>query len=93
VSEISLLGLLGSAPVGYALYLYNGRIGFQIAANGTWWNFIPANTGGAANGDWHHLAATIARGSTNVITLYVDGYFVNQWDASVVVAPFILVWP
>jgi hypothetical protein len=74
----------GTAAVrGYALYLYHGKLAFQLAANNTWWNVGATGSGSGlgqefvADGLFHHVAVVVDRdvNSTNVDTVafYVDG--------------------
>ena len=64
---------------GYELYLFNGRLGFQIA-DGTSQNF-GAPTGTLTDGNWHFVAATVNRSLGTVGgTLYVDGAAVLTFD-------------
>jgi hypothetical protein len=79
----------GPTPLGYVLFLVNGRLGFQMA-NGVG-SVICAptptpgvscvNYGGTgpnvADGQWHHVAAVVDRAdTTNGVRLYVDGNLV-----------------
>ncbi len=74
----------GSAAVkGYAMYLYNGYLSFQIAANSTWWNIgtSPNPAGFVADGLYHHVAVVVDRdiGSStqDTIAFFVDGQLVG----------------
>ncbi len=66
-----------SGPIGYYLYLYDGRLGFQMA-NGTHENYISPSPN-VADGQWHFIAVTVQRlcsritGVVLVGHLYVDG--------------------
>jgi hypothetical protein len=78
----------GPAPQGYSLYLYNGRLGFQMA-NGVGSglctptpqsghacvNYVaPQTSPNVADGQWHHVAAVVDRANASSgVRLYVDG--------------------
>lgn len=68
-----------NAIAGYHLYLLNGYLSFQIAANSNWWNVgtSPQPAGFVADGLFHHIAAVIDRApsspNANTIAFYVDG--------------------
>ena len=60
---------------GYALFVSNGRLGIQLADGGAgagFTNYIAPNPM-IANGDWHHVAAIVTRGSATGGTLMVNG--------------------
>lgn len=72
---------------GYALYLYNGKLGFQLADDmaglspicdsGPPFTANCTNYGSTspnvADGQWHHVAVTVQRTGSPTVTLYVDG--------------------
>jgi hypothetical protein len=64
------------APRGYSMFLFNGRLGLQMADQlpppGGWTNYIAPSQGGLANPGWHFVAATVKR-ATGGGTLWVDG--------------------
>jgi hypothetical protein len=78
----------GPTPQGYALFLVNGRLGFQMA-NGAGSsicaptpkpgyacvNYVaPPTSPNVADGQWHHVAAVVDRANaTSGVRLYVDG--------------------
>lgn len=62
----------GGNVTGYAMYLSNGRLGFQIASN-VWANFIATTLPLVNDGRCHHVAAVVRRGNPNTIKLFVDG--------------------
>jgi hypothetical protein len=76
----------GPTPLGYSLFLANGRLGFQMA-NGVGSSICaPTPTSGVAcvnyvatapnvaDGQWHHVAAVVDRANaTSGVRLYVDG--------------------
>jgi uncharacterized repeat protein (TIGR01451 family) len=76
----------GPTPLGYSLFLANGRLGFQMA-NGVGSSICaPTPTPGVAcvnyvatapnvaDGQWHHVAAVVDRAdATSGVRLYVDG--------------------
>lgn len=55
---------------GYHLYLWRGHPGLQLA-DGRYKNFTAAPV--IADGQWHHLAVTVDRDSTDGIRWYLDG--------------------
>jgi hypothetical protein len=77
----------GPTPLGYSLFLVNGRLGFQMA-NGVGSpscaptptpghacvNYVAPTTSNVADGQWHHVAAVVDRAdATSGVRLYVDG--------------------
>ena len=78
----------GPTPLGYSLFLANGRLGFQMA-NGVGSstctsaptsgvacvNYVaPTTSPNVADGQWHHVAAVVDRANTTTgVRLYVDG--------------------
>jgi len=77
---------------GYMFFIFDGRLGFQLAdragssicsnaPTSSCTNFIaPATTQLVNDGRWHHVAVTVARGVTNGGVLYVDGTVVLPFD-------------
>jgi hypothetical protein len=63
------LGQAGSL-IGYHFYLYNGRLGVQLADFG-YANYISDLF--VADGVWHHVAVTVERSAPNGIRFYADG--------------------
>jgi uncharacterized repeat protein (TIGR01451 family) len=79
---------------GYAFYLFNGQLGFQLADDmaglsqicdagppftANCTNYVsPADV---ADGNWHHVAVTVQRTGTPKVKLYVDGVVVLTRDA------------
>ena len=63
--------LSGSNVTGYALYLYNGKVSFELA-DGTLLDWL-ALSADLRNGQWHHIAVTIVRNSATGGRVYVDG--------------------
>jgi hypothetical protein len=60
----------GPTLLGFQLFAYSGRIGFQMA-DGPWSNFIAPT---AVSGDtWHFVAVTVQRNSPTGGRIYVDG--------------------
>ncbi|GEM_PF-2267567 len=67
---------------GYALFVSNGRLGIQLADGGAgagFTNYV-ATSPMIADGDWHHVAAIVTRGSATGGTLFVDGAIVLTFD-------------
>ncbi|HEY2091588.1 MAG TPA: LamG-like jellyroll fold domain-containing protein [Thermoanaerobaculia bacterium] len=87
-----------SNPVlGYSFFLFDGRLGVQMADRPTlppfcssdntasactnW--FAPVGSPSAADGQWHHVAVTVDRDTTAGGVLYVDGVPVLHFDPTV----------
>ncbi len=76
-----------SAIAGYELYLFNGYLSFQVAANSSWWNVgtAPNPAGFVADGLFHHVAVVVDRASSspnfNKLSFYVDGQQVGTLHA------------
>ena len=62
---------------GYHLYLFNGRLGFQMGGGGTFENYVAPSAGpqfvNVADGKWHFIAVTASRCLAARGRLYVDG--------------------
>jgi concanavalin A-like lectin/glucanase superfamily protein/beta-propeller repeat-containing protein/slime mold repeat-containing protein len=91
-----LLDKRDALPRGYSFYLNNGRLGFQMAdasgggcfcspdASSPCTNFnAPAGSPNVADGNWHHVAVTVRRSSTDGGHLYVDGDVVLTFNPTV----------
>ena len=63
--------LASGSVTGYALYLFNGQLGVQLA-DGTLLDFLSLSAD-LRDGQWHHVAATIVRNSATGGKAYVDG--------------------
>ena len=86
-----------SVPVGYTLFLLDGRLGFQMGdgstancncssdpATSTCTNFVEsAANPNRADGAWHHVAVTVNRGSTTGGHLYVNGMLVSTFNPTI----------
>jgi hypothetical protein len=59
-----------STPTGYAFSVLGGNLVLQMA-DGTWTNY--QSTLLVADGNWHHVAATVDRDVNNGLKLYVNG--------------------
>lgn len=77
--------------IGYSMYLYQGNLSFQLAdGNGAntcaclptraCTNYGPGAVAFVADGQWHHVAVTVNRGSTTGGSFYVDGAFVASFN-------------
>jgi len=68
------------AATGYSLFLYNGKLAFQLG-DGTFFNYISLGSS-LQDGLPHHVAVTVDRAtnSTTGGTLYVDGAMVLIFD-------------
>lgn len=62
---------------GFLLFVYEGRIGFQMA-DGSYSNFV-SNTA-VANGAWRHVAVTVDRDAAQGGRIYVDSALVHTFD-------------
>ena len=82
---------LATGVVGYSMYLYQGRLHFQLAdGNGgntcsclptrACTNYGTGAPGFVADGLWHHVAVTVNRTSNLGGTFYVDGAFVSNFN-------------
>jgi len=85
-----------TVPVGYVLFLYNGRLGLQLGdrpgsgvcssnnAVSACTNWIaPAGWPNAADNQWHHVAASVRRNSSTGGRLYVDGWLVLVFNPTI----------
>lgn len=61
---------IGKQYYGYSLFLYNGKLGLQLA-DGTPYNY-GSNLTVPADGQWHFVAVTIDRNNTNGGTFYLS---------------------
>jgi hypothetical protein len=65
--------LISGANVnGYVVYLYNGKLGFQLGVGGSGLDATDLSAD-LRNGQWHHIAITVARTSVTGGKAYVDG--------------------
>ena len=64
--------IAGSNVTGYVVYLFNGRLGFQLGVGGAGQDAINLS-GDPRDGQWHHIAITVARTSATGGKGYVDG--------------------
>jgi hypothetical protein len=73
-------GASGSQATGYTLFLFEGRLAFQLG-DGTFFNYIsPSSLPDLWDGTWHHVAVTVDRTSATGGSLYVDGAVVLTFD-------------
>ena len=67
-----------SSPIlGYHLFLYNGRLGLQLADSSGYANYV-STTAVPADNQWHLIAVTVARTSHTGGVWYLDGYQIDQ---------------
>ena len=66
-------------PTGYSFYLYNGKIGVQLADPHDYGNFISSMAVPADN-QWHMVAVTVVRNSTTGGTWYLDGAPIGNFN-------------
>ncbi len=69
---------LGGAYHGYSFFLFNGRLGLQMA-DGSYANFL-APSSVPADGNWHHVAVVVSRHAALGGIFYVDGLPVSTFD-------------
>ena len=62
----------GANVTGYVIYLYNGKLGFQLGVGGSGQDAIDLSAD-LRNGQWHHIAITVDRDSATGGKAYVDG--------------------
>jgi hypothetical protein len=66
--------------IGYFLFLYNGRLAFQLG-DGTFFNYISDSSWPDLRDEaWHHVAVTVDRNSATGGNLYVDGAVVLNFN-------------
>jgi len=69
----------GSNPVGYYLFAFGGNLAFELGdGQPQLWHVSPGPN--VADGNWHHVAATVDRLSQSGGRLYVDGALVHTFD-------------
>ena len=69
----------GNTPVGYYLFVFGGKLGFEIGdGQPQLWHL--SNAPVISDGQWHHVAVTVDRSSTTGGNLYVDGVQVHGFD-------------
>lgn len=73
---------VGASVTGYAMFISGGKLGLQLAS-GPSQNFVANLLPSIDDGQCHHVAATVIRGSPNQIRLYVDGAFQAFTNSSV----------
>ena len=70
---------LVTGPVnGYVVYLYLGQLGFQLA-DGTATDYLGLSPD-LRDGQWHHVAITVARASATGGNAYVDGVLTGTFN-------------
>jgi Concanavalin A-like lectin/glucanases superfamily len=69
----------GSNPVGYYLSVFGGTLAFELGDGQP--SLLHVSPGPViSDGNWHHVAVTVDRGSTTGGRLYVDGAPVHTFD-------------
>ncbi len=68
----------GGSYFGYSFFLYNGRLGVQIA-DGQYANYL-APTPVPTDGNWHHVAVVVSRHAALGGIFVVDGFPVSTFD-------------
>lgn len=59
--------------VGYEVFLYNGKLGFQLADGSGFSNYVAFGGPNVGDGNWHLIAVTVQRSNVAGLKLYVDG--------------------
>lgn len=73
----------GTSVYGFAMFLINGQLSFQLADGGfTNWT-APGAAGNVPPGIWTHVAVTVERASTTGGRMYIDGVLVHTFDPTV----------
>jgi len=68
-----------TSTTGYYLFVWGGALAFELAdGQPSLWHISPGPI--VSDGNWHHVAATVDRGSTTGGRLYVDGALVHTFD-------------
>jgi Concanavalin A-like lectin/glucanases superfamily/SdrD B-like domain len=68
-----------SSVFGYSLFIFNGRLGFQMGDGQAALNH--ASTATLINdGEWHFVGVTVERGSTSGISMYIDNNPVETFN-------------
>ena len=62
---------------GYAVYLYQGKLGFQLA-DGTPTDYLNLSND-LRDGQWHHIAISVTRASATGGKAYVDGVLTGTY--------------
>jgi len=78
----------GAAPIGYAMFLFNGRPGFQIGDGTVFGNFIAPDS--IADNNWHFLAVVMDRCNPTPPgqgRIYVDGALVYTFTITNLATP------
>ncbi|MEM9290282.1 MAG: LamG-like jellyroll fold domain-containing protein [Acidobacteriota bacterium] len=68
-------GQLRGRVHGFSLFLYNGRLGLQLA-DGPHTNYVTQLN--VADGQWHHVTVTVDRDNPEGIRWYLDGQLVGK---------------
>ena len=72
VTVLDKRAVVNNLAVGYSLFLFNGRVGFQMNAV----NFTSTATPIVADGNWHFIAVSVSRcGPPAGGKIYIDGKF------------------
>ncbi|MEP7337579.1 MAG: FG-GAP-like repeat-containing protein [Acidobacteriota bacterium] len=85
-SQVSLQTILdkrvvsSNGPIGYSLFLSNGRVGFQMATGSAGFSNFVAPTAPVNDGNWHFIAVTIKRCRMSAGKIYVNGNLVHSFS-------------
>jgi hypothetical protein len=69
----------GSGHIGYSLYVYNSRLGFQLA-DGTHTNYGQPAASTPLSAGWNHIAVTIDRDNTKGVVFYRNAAITGTAD-------------
>ena len=69
----------GANVTGYFVYLFNGRLGFQLGVGGARQDAINLSND-LRDGQWHHIAVTVDRNSATGGNAYVDGALTGTFN-------------
>ncbi|MGB0383679.1 MAG: LamG-like jellyroll fold domain-containing protein [Ardenticatenaceae bacterium] len=72
-----LLDKRNFARIGYKLFLYNGRLMFELADSSGWSTYYNPNSKKLNDGDWHLVAVTVDRDGNG--QLYADGDVIHTF--------------
>lgn len=62
-----------SNPIGYTMFLSQGKLGFQLGNGSPTFNNVSDNFSMLNDGNWHHVAVAVERNSSTGGKMYVDG--------------------
>jgi hypothetical protein len=66
-------------PIGYAMFIYQGKLGFQLGDGQLFLNHVGVFAH-LNDGNWYHVAVTVDRNSTTGGKMYIDGQLDDTFD-------------